>query len=84
MYFYRILIAIAFIVQSPSSLADSLQNIDHIIIIYGENRSFDNLYGMFPGADGVMDLKSIQYQQVDNDWQSIQIPTSSLEEEQKD
>ena len=67
MYFYRILIAIAFIVQSPSSLADSLQNIDHIIIIYGENRSFDNLYGMFPGADGVMDLKSIQYQQVDND-----------------
>ena len=27
--------------------------IDTIVVIYGENRSFDNLYGTFPGADGI-------------------------------
>jgi phospholipase C len=29
-----------------------LRNLDHIVVIYLENRSFDNLYGEFPGADG--------------------------------
>jgi len=32
---------------------DVLARIRHIVVIYGENRSFDNLYGLFPGADGV-------------------------------
>src|SRR5580765_7356482 len=27
--------------------------IDHIIVIYLENRSFDHLYGQFPGAEGL-------------------------------
>ena len=27
--------------------------VNHIIVLYLENRSFDNLYGMFPGADGI-------------------------------
>ena len=30
-----------------------LNKIDHIIVIYLENRSFDHLYGLFPGADGL-------------------------------
>jgi phospholipase C len=30
-----------------------LDKINHIIVIYLENRSFDNLYGLFPGANGV-------------------------------
>lgn len=29
-----------------------IQNIDHIIVIYQENWSFDSLYGKFPGANG--------------------------------
>ncbi len=33
--------------------AASLNDIQHIIVIYAENRSFDNLYGTFPGADGL-------------------------------
>src|SRR6266576_1155227 len=28
------------------------ERIEHIVIIYLENRSFDNLYGYFPGANG--------------------------------
>jgi acid phosphatase len=31
----------------------ALSNIKTIVVIYGENRGFDNLYGLFPGANGV-------------------------------
>jgi phospholipase C len=27
---------------------------DHIIVIFSENRTFDNLYGLFAGADGIV------------------------------
>ncbi len=27
--------------------------INHIVVIYTENRSFDSLFGYFPGADGI-------------------------------
>jgi len=33
--------------------AGSLDQINHIIVIYQENRSFDGLYGLFPGANGL-------------------------------
>src|ERR1700732_775192 len=32
---------------------DGLQKINHVIVIYQENWSFDSLYGRFPGADGL-------------------------------
>ncbi|MGC4093891.1 MAG: acid phosphatase [Polyangiaceae bacterium] len=35
--------------------AQALAKIEHFIVIYMENRSFDNLYGLFPGADGLVD-----------------------------
>src|SRR5690348_1428000 len=30
-----------------------LRQLDHIVVIYLENRSFDNVYGEFAGADGL-------------------------------
>src|SRR5713226_8045076 len=30
-----------------------LGDIDTIVVLYAENRSFDNLYGSFPGANGL-------------------------------
>ncbi|MBF0561129.1 MAG: sulfatase-like hydrolase/transferase [Alphaproteobacteria bacterium] len=36
----------------PKASAD-LHKIRHIVVIYMENRSFDNLYGLFPGANGL-------------------------------
>jgi len=33
--------------------APGLERIHHIIVLYLENRSFDQLYGLFPGADGL-------------------------------
>ena len=36
----------------PSGERAGLAKIEHIVVIYAENRSFDNLYGAFPGASG--------------------------------
>jgi phospholipase C len=33
--------------------ASPLQQIDHFVVIYQENQSFDGLYGSFPGANGL-------------------------------
>lgn len=33
--------------------AAGLDKIENIVVIYLENRSFDNLYGLFPGANGI-------------------------------
>lgn len=42
--------------DSPGAKKDAagdLALIDTVVVIYAENRSFDNLYGSFPGANGV-------------------------------
>lgn len=36
-----------------ADLPAGLAKINHIVVIYLENHSFDNLYGMFPGANGL-------------------------------
>jgi phospholipase C len=38
---------------APARAADGIDKIDHILVVYMENRSFDNLYGLFPGANGL-------------------------------
>jgi phospholipase C len=35
-----------------------LNRIEHIVVIYLENRSFDNLFGLFPGANGLTGAKN--------------------------
>lgn len=48
-------------IVSVSIFADDLRNrIEHIIVIYLENRSFDNLFRNFPGAD-TSDLPLLPY-----------------------
>jgi phospholipase C len=49
----------------PATGNASLAAINHIIVIYLENRSFDNLYGEFPGADGIVGLAAERYRQLD-------------------
>lgn len=45
----------------------ALNDIEHIIVIYAENHSFDNLYGLFPGANGVKQATPEQATQIDHD-----------------
>jgi phospholipase C len=41
--------------------------IDTIVVIYAENRSFDHLYGLFPGAEGISQATPEQKTQLDHD-----------------
>ena len=38
--------------QAPAPGA-TLSGIGHIVVIFEENRSFDNMFGLFPGANGL-------------------------------
>ena len=51
----------------PPAPPAGLAAIDHIVVIYPENRSFDHLYGLFPGADGIASATPAQYTQLDHD-----------------
>jgi phospholipase C len=44
----------------------SLSDLKHIVVIYLENRSFDNTYGEFPSANGLSRARPRQYIQVDS------------------
>ena len=46
---------------------DGLARIEHIVVIYAENRSFDHLYGLFPGAEGIANATAEQKTQLDHD-----------------
>lgn len=37
----------------PRPQPDTIEKIEHLIVIYQENRSFDSLLGLFPGANGI-------------------------------
>ncbi len=50
-----------------SSAAGNLDQIQNVVVIFAENRSFDNLYGTFPGADGLADASPASMEQVDRD-----------------
>ncbi len=47
--------------------ARGLARIGHIVVVYAENRSFDNLYGLYPGANGIMNATPATWSQTDRD-----------------
>src|SRR5207247_2340498 len=62
-----VLAATALIGQVPASAQDPLDRVNHIIVIYQENWSFDALYGKFPGANGFANADPVAIQQVAKD-----------------
>jgi acid phosphatase len=60
----------AAVVLGPASLSfaqtSGLQKINHVVVIYQENWSFDSLYGHFPGANG-LDQAAATTPQVDKE-----------------
>ena len=74
---YRPILAIAAVSllagcqTAPKPAADKakpkLDAIQTIVVLYAENRAFDHLYGTFPGANGLQNLKPEQYLQRDRD-----------------
>jgi hypothetical protein len=43
----------------------ALQQIDHFVVIYQENWSFDAVYGNFPGANGIANASPASLSQID-------------------
>lgn len=66
----RLTILALWSIALPLSLARAegpLDQIETIVVIYAENRSFDNLYGTFPGADGLANVSEDAAWQFDRD-----------------
>src|SRR6202171_3414719 len=67
---------------APSNADDSknegegLARLKHIVVIYLENRSFDNLYGEFPGANGLANAgaRAIQVDLLGNPFAHLPTP----------
>src|SRR6185437_2043588 len=53
--------------DAPAHKPAGIDRIETIVVIYAENRSFDNLYGHFPGANGLQNLKPGEAVQRDRD-----------------
>src|SRR5580704_13620796 len=47
------LLAAPAMAQTAAAPPRDLSRLEHIVVIYLENHSFDNLFGKFPGADGL-------------------------------
>ncbi|HEX5508971.1 MAG TPA: alkaline phosphatase family protein, partial [Pseudolabrys sp.] len=47
--------------------ATGLNSVQNIVVIFAENRSFDNLYGSFPGANGLSSAAPESMTQLDRD-----------------
>src|SRR6185437_7072483 len=53
--------------DAPTHKPAGIDRIETIVVIYAENRSFDNLYGHFPGANGLQNVPRARYLQRDRD-----------------
>ncbi len=52
---------------APAGADAALQRVKHVVVIFAENHSFDNMYGLFPGADGIANATPEQTTQLDHD-----------------
>jgi phospholipase C len=57
------------IISGGSAVAQQggINNIETVVVIYAENRGFDSLYGFFPGANGLQNVKPEDALQRDRD-----------------
>src|SRR5437762_13271732 len=71
MRFARIELAVAILGMAaafqPAIAQDGLAKIKTIVVIYGENRRFEHMYGFFPGANGIANATEDQKTQLDHD-----------------
>ncbi len=69
--FFQLLVLVAFLAGCATQAAapgrEDLAKIGHILVIYAENHSFDNLYGLFAGVNGVAQATAEQKTQLDHD-----------------
>jgi phospholipase C len=66
-------VVVAIIAGCATSKPDQpgIGRIENIVVIYAENRSFDHLYGTFPGAEGIKQASVEQKTQLDRDGKAL-------------
>ena len=69
MRFFPLLIVLTLALTAQARPKRNIKRIQNIVVIYAENRSFDVLYGSFPGANGLSQASAAQYPQLDRDGQ---------------
>jgi acid phosphatase len=52
---------------ATGAAAAGIGDITNLVVIYAENRGFDNLYGAFPGANGLQNVTPESARQLDRD-----------------
>jgi phospholipase C len=55
---YYVAVALPVLKNNNQSAKIATQAIQHIVVIYLENHSFNNLYGLFPNANGLEQANS--------------------------
>src|SRR5215212_6896603 len=63
---FTVLFSLLISAGGPAQAAQA-NPINHVVVIYAENHSFDNLYGLFPGANGIARATPEQKTQLDHD-----------------
>jgi phospholipase C len=53
--------------------AATMADIQTVVVIYAENRSFDNLWGSFPGANGLAQASASSQKQLDRDGKPLAV-----------
>src|SRR3954469_863219 len=71
------------LVGCATPTGDGLSRVEHVVVIYAENRSFDHLYGLFPGADGIANATAEQKTQLDQDGKPLAHLPASYDPGQK-
>jgi acid phosphatase len=68
-FFLSISTTVGLCALASAALAQTarISDIETLVIIYAENRSFDDLYGLFPGANGLQNVKPSDARQLDRD-----------------
>lgn len=89
LYLPAVFVCLFFVSWASAQIQDTkkgLDSIEHVIVIYLENRSFDNLYGLFPEANGISNARPEQYTQMDHDGRPFKIlpPVWKWKSNQKD
>src|SRR2546428_8063742 len=66
---FRLLVVavVALVAACATATTGRIDRLEHIVVIYAENRSFDHLYGFFPGAEGLAQATPEQRTQLDHD-----------------
>ncbi len=62
-----LLVVVVLLAGCAGAPQNGIDRIDTVVVVYAENRSFDHLFGFFPGAEGIAQATPEQKTQLDDD-----------------